>query len=49
MSIFVANLAFYGNAHMLDSAKVGIILGSLISGLAGYLVLRFSKKSLVKE
>jgi len=49
MSIFVANLAFYGNAHMLDSAKVGIILGSLISGIAGYLVLRFSKKNLVKE
>jgi NhaA family Na+:H+ antiporter len=43
MSIFVANLAFYGNAHLLDSAKVGILLGSLIAGIAGYLVLRFSK------
>lgn len=44
MSIFVANLAFYGNAHLLDSAKVGILLGSLIAGIAGYLVLRFSKR-----
>ncbi|MEN8201482.1 MAG: Na+/H+ antiporter NhaA [Bacteroidota bacterium] len=44
MSIFVANLAFYGNAHLLDSAKVGILLGSLIAGVAGYMVLRFSKK-----
>lgn len=44
MSIFVANLAFYGNAHLLDSAKVGILAGSLIAGTAGYLVLRFSKK-----
>lgn len=49
MSIFVANLAFFGNAHLLDSAKVGIIAGSLISGLAGYLVLRFSKKRAVPE
>jgi len=43
MSIFVANLAFYGNAHLLDSAKVGIIAGSLIAGIAGYVVLRFSQ------
>ena len=44
MSIFVANLAFYGNANLLDSAKVGILAGSLIAGISGYLVLRFSKK-----
>jgi len=42
MSIFVANLAFFGNAHLLDSAKVGIIAGSLLAGISGYLVLRFS-------
>jgi len=44
MSIFVANLAFFGNAHLLDSAKVGIIAGSLIAGISGYLVLRFSSR-----
>ena len=44
MSIFIANLAFIGNAVYIDSAKVGIIIGSLVSGIVGYLVLRFSGK-----
>jgi NhaA family Na+:H+ antiporter len=43
MSIFVANLAFFGNELLLDSAKTGILVGSLIAGLSGYLVLRLSK------
>ena len=42
MSIFVANLAFYDNAVLLDSAKAGILIGSLIAGVSGYLVLRLS-------
>ncbi len=40
MSLFIAGLAFSGNTGMTDSAKLGILGGSLISGLAGYLVLR---------
>lgn len=44
MSIFVANLAFSGNEQLLDSAKAGILVGSLIAGLSGYLVLRFNKQ-----
>lgn len=40
MSIFIANLAFKGNPALLDSAKVGILMGSLVAGLAGYLLLR---------
>ncbi len=42
MSIFIANLAFSDNAILIDSAKVGILIGSVVSGLVGYLVLRFS-------
>lgn len=42
MSIFVANLAFYGNEFLLDSAKAGILVGSLIAGISGYLVLHLS-------
>ena len=42
MSIFIANLAFLGNPDIISSAKTGIILGSFISGLTGYLILRFS-------
>ena len=44
MSIFVANLAFYGNDYLLDSAKAGILAGSLVAGITGYLVLRLSSR-----
>jgi NhaA family Na+:H+ antiporter len=44
MSIFVANLAFFGNDYLLDSAKAGILIGSALAGLSGYLVLRLSGK-----
>ena len=44
MSIFVANLAFFGNELLLDSAKAGILAGSLIAGVSGYLVLRLNKQ-----
>lgn len=40
MSIFIANLAFAGNPEVINSAKLGIMAGSLISGLTGYLILR---------
>ncbi len=44
MSIFIANLAFQGNLMSIDSAKVGIIIGSLVSGIVGYVLLRFLSK-----
>jgi NhaA family Na+:H+ antiporter len=44
MSIFVANLAFYGNDYLLDSAKAGILIGSSMAGMSGYLVLRLTSK-----
>jgi Na+:H+ antiporter, NhaA family len=40
MSIFVANLAFFESPLLLDSAKAGILIGSLIAGVSGYIVLR---------
>lgn len=43
MSMFIANLAFAENAVYLDSAKVGILIGSVVSGLAGYIMLRGKK------
>ena len=39
MSIFIANLAFPGQAALLDSAKLGILVGSLVSGGLGWFLL----------
>jgi len=43
MSIFVADLAFLGNADFIFQAKIGILAASLFAGLFGYFWLRFSK------
>ncbi len=42
MSLFIALLAF-GDPGMQDRAKFGILGGSLVAGVLGYLVLRFAK------
>lgn len=42
MSMFIANLAFADHPELMDSSKVGILVGSLLSGLLGYLVLRIA-------
>lgn len=39
MSLFIANLAF-NSPELLDIAKVGILTGSLLSGIVGYLILK---------
>lgn len=52
MSLFIATLAF-DNIHHLNEAKVGILFGSLISGIMGYIVLTLlhkkAKKRILKE
>ena len=42
MSLFIGALAFPGSEQLVDAAKVGILAGSLLSALTGYLVLRFA-------
>lgn len=44
MSIFIDNLAFAGDLTSINSGKVGIILGSMVAGLVGYLILRTTSK-----
>ena len=39
MSLFVSELAFKGQESLTSSAKLGILVGSLISAVAGYIVL----------
>lgn len=41
MAIFIASLAFENNPIYIDSAKIGILIGSLISAILGYFVLRW--------
>ncbi|WP_444885696.1 Na+/H+ antiporter NhaA [Microbulbifer sp. PSTR4-B] len=40
MSIFIAELAFSYQNNLLNQAKAGILLASVIAGIAGFLVLR---------
>ena len=41
MSLFIAGLAF-NNPALLDLSKIGILTGSLIAGIAGFVFLKFS-------
>ncbi|XCF06582.1 Na+/H+ antiporter NhaA [Tamlana crocina] len=43
MAIFIASLAFMESPKYIDSAKIGILIGSVIAAIIGYLVLRFKK------
>ncbi len=43
MSMFISSLA-YGDAGLLNQAKIGILMGSLAAGMLGYLILRYSLK-----
>jgi NhaA family Na+:H+ antiporter len=40
MSIFITNLAFTGEAELVNASKIAILLASLIAGGIGYLWLR---------
>ena len=42
MAIFIAGLAFSNQSTYIDSAKIGILIGSIIAAILGYLILRFS-------
>ena len=42
MSLFIGALAFPARPDLVDQAKLGVLAGSLLSALAGYLVLRLS-------
>lgn len=45
MSIFIDHLAFEGSERSIVSAKIGIIIGSLISGVVGYAILRLTSEN----
>ncbi|MBS1129793.1 MAG: sodium/proton antiporter, NhaA family [Proteobacteria bacterium] len=41
MSIFITNLAFTGDASVINASKIAILMASLVAGVLGYLWLRF--------
>ena len=41
MSLFIGALAFPGAPAMQDAVKIGVLAGSLLSAVAGFLVLRY--------
>jgi NhaA family Na+:H+ antiporter len=42
MSLFIAGLAFVDSVPLVEEAKMGILIGSFASALAGYAILRFA-------
>jgi NhaA family Na+:H+ antiporter len=44
MSLFIGLLAF-ADPHLQDEAKMGVLAGSLLSALVGWLIIRFSPKA----
>jgi len=42
MSLFISALAFPNNPLLVEEAKIGVLTGSLLSSLLGYLILRLS-------
>ena len=42
MSLFIGALAFPAHPELADSAKIGVLAGSLAAGILGFLVLRFA-------
>ncbi len=44
MSIFIASLAFINDPALINESKLGIISGSLISGIIGFIILKMNIK-----
>ena len=42
VSLLIADLSFPDSAQMLDQAKIGIIVASLLAGLSGFIILKIA-------
>ena len=43
MSLFVGNLAFVNDIEYMDGVKIGVLVGSLLSTILGFILIYFSK------
>jgi NhaA family Na+:H+ antiporter len=44
MSLFIGALAFPGQEDLMNATKIGVLMGSALSALAGYLVLSLAPR-----
>jgi NhaA family Na+:H+ antiporter len=44
MSLFIGALAFPGRPELGDATKIGVLMGSILAGLAGYALLSFAPR-----
>jgi NhaA family Na+:H+ antiporter len=44
MSLFIGGLAFPSSPELVEQAKLGVLIGSLVSALVGYGVLRLARR-----
>lgn len=49
MSIFITNLAFVGEAEVINASKMAILLASLIAGVIGFVWLKIAGKPLASD
>ena len=42
VSLFIANLSFEASPVLLSQAKLGVLSGTVIAGMLGYIVLHFT-------
>jgi NhaA family Na+:H+ antiporter len=42
MSLFIGALAFPGDPHRVEEAKIGVLAGSVLSAIVGFLLLRLA-------
>jgi NhaA family Na+:H+ antiporter len=45
VALFIAALAYHDAGELLDQAKIGILLGSVVAGIVGFALLRFTGAS----
>ena len=43
MSLFVGNLAFVNDIEYMDGVKIGVLVGSFLSTVLGFILIYFSK------
>jgi NhaA family Na+:H+ antiporter len=48
MSLFIGALAFPGQPELIDATKIGVLAGSLLSAVAGFLILRVARREQIQ-